>query len=250
MLNAYLKGLLVAVFLIFPGQVFADDTIDLLKQNPDIDKYEFTKAFISSLGDVANAMARFKKGDEYAKDDVQSTVALMQDTKRSSSDYARAADKVKEFTTSKNEMIALIAASLVKSYEDHVKLNDESIALLEEMYGPNTFNNPSKVDLGKFMSRQADFGAKHIEIMRILMETSMFLAQVLVSPHVNSEGNLTKLGITSSQRKDLIKELEMNFDEKVKNGIPKDAKDANYFETSGAFLYEFLANSEMKTLDK
>jgi hypothetical protein len=251
--NMLIKSLLVAVFLIFPVHAFSDtDTTSekLLQKNPDIDKYEFSKAFISSLGDVSSAVSRFKKGDEYAKDDVQSTIALMKDTKRSSSDYARAADKVKEFVNSKNELIALMATSLANAYESHIKLNDESIALLEELYSPNAFNNPNKVDLGKFMSRQADFGAKHEEFMRLLMQTSMYLGQILVSPRVNSDGNLSTIGITRSQREDLIKELELHFDEKVKNGIKKDTQELNYFEASGAFLYEFLANSEMKTLDK
>ncbi len=249
MFSSQIKSLLMALFLIIPSQVLADGVIDdLQKRNPDIDKYEFTKAYIDSLGDVGNALSRFKTEDAYSQDFVQSTIEMMQDTKISTNDYKRAASKIKDYTVSKNETIALMAKAIIKVYENHVKLNDESVILLEEIYSPNNLNNPSKVDLGKLMSRQADLGAQHNEIMRFLMQTSIFITQMLVSPRTDSNGKISTMGITSTQRTDLLKELEINFGEKVKKGFNKDIKEMNYFESSGAILYEFLANSEFKTL--
>ena len=238
-------------FLLSTSPSFSESSYsasEIEKKNPNIDKYEFAKAFIRSLGDVSSALDRFKEvEDQSNKTDIESTMDLMKVTKRSSSDYERAAAQIDDFSRSKNELIALMATSLLASYDSHIQLNDEMIKIYEEMYGPEAMSNPDKVDLGKLMRRQSDLTARHEEFMRFLMQTSLFMTQILVSEQPDSEGKMSILGITSQQKQDLIKDLEIIFGEKVKNGFKKAKGSLNYFDSCGAILYEVLALGNFKT---
>ena len=243
--------LILFCFTLFDNriQLFAGTPKEAVTQNPDINKYEFVKAFINSLSDVASALERFQEVDNQSnKNDIQSTIDLMKVTKRSSADYERAASQIEDFSTSKNGLIVLAATSLRDQYRGHIKLNDEMIKMYEEIYSPEAINNPEKINVGKLMSRQGDLSAKHEEFMRSLMQTSLFLSQILVSEKPDTEGKMSILGITSKQKQDLIKDLEMVFGEKVMIGMKMAKPGLNYFDSCGAILYELLALKDFATL--
>lgn len=251
-MNKATKLVFIALcFTLFINLSLANTSEEIMNQNPDINKYEFMKAFLHSLSDVSSAIERFKEVDNQSnKNDIQSTIDLMKVTKRSSFDYERAASQVEDFSTSKNELIALAATSLRDRYRSHIKLNDEMIKMYEEMYSSEAMNNPEKINVGKLMSRQGDLAAKHEEFMRSLMQTSLFLSQILISEKPDTEGKMSILGITSGQKQDLIKDLEMVFGEKVKIGMKMAKPGLNYFDSCGAILYEVLALKNFKTLDR
>ncbi len=167
---------------------------------------------------------------------------LLNTTKLAIAEYEKAARTLEEYTHSNNEVIQVGSDGALLTY---VQLIETDRGILAEIQNLSRSESPA-FDYGAFVDSVSDLMVEQEQAWKNLLPAAVSVTYVLRESLEEGEG-LDRLGITTEEREELIRLIEMSFGESVKGG-QKASQEA--VVGAAATLYEFLSQPGWKGLDE
>lgn len=258
MKSAFLKTIvLIFMFLFpvcFPGFVFSADQMlgnkkKFKEQNPDWNKYEFTRDYLTSLEYLKKNAERYEEIRTSAPGyrEEQRITVLRDELIHSNVNLRVARNYIKKYHNQTNNGLMLKVSDIfMKVCDEMIELNNQERALLEEMYAFQMKGSLEQFNLDLFESNQKKIYEARRESLRELLKASILVAKVLVSNQENYYGEFDRLGITQEQRYKLLDRLNRFNQENYKGDL---RIGQSFVEGSVVAIREVLENYNYETND-
>ncbi len=250
-----MRSILTALFIVFTAtsHVVADPLYDdmdrFIENNPDGKKYEFVRTYL-------NALMYFKKNADRQKElptidinnlaEAPSVAPIVLALKKDNVNLRIARNLVKKFKTPENGLILKVADLFAKVCDDQMEYNDydrvlyERIAEIQESGYFEDFYPESFLEAQELLAEQRRASFKE------LMEASMLINIVLVSPDRNYYGDFYRLGLTRQQRQNLLYKID-DFKGKGFSGGVEEGQ--TFLQGSVNVIRQILENDSWQVMD-
>jgi len=242
-------SLLIAIFLSFPAYSydFLYDIERMQKYNPDGDKYQFLKKYINCLEYLQTNEERRKTATSFTKSDwsdEQSQKQWRQHIIMDNANLRIARNLIKKYKTSNNGFILKTTELFMQFCNNLINLNNEERKTFEDIIkNKSTFSDLKESDL---INIQSELNNQRKNILKQLLESSMWTQKVLISSEPDRFGELMSLGVTARQRQRLINKLDdfkgKGFDGEVREG-------QSFLQASVSAIREMLEDTSWDSLD-
>lgn len=229
------KFIMVCILMLIPTVVQATE------------EYEFAKDFITGLSLRKNIEEKLKLSEnEKYNNELEEIASVMKLGYLANKEIDQAIKLLSKHANSKNPLIKETAESTINMYRLFISINNKSISFCEELYSPDAIRNQSNRHLGKELSELANMNADKEEVSRSLMFCAVMLTQAMTIIPEKENQVITHMAITSSERKNLITDIDSIFGETAKNGLQVGA---SYLDSSGAAIRQYLTGG-LKSADE
>jgi hypothetical protein len=238
-------SMLFALTLIFSAGISsANDTALFIQNNPDGGKYEFVRHYLQSLNYLFLNESRESKMTLFAgKSDGDQSKLYLQELNRDNVNLRVARNILKKYFSSPNPLMVKTVDLFYSVCGEQIDLNNEEIALIEKG-APIKEINPLTILKGEqsagLLPRQEEIALKRKESLKTLLEASMLINKILISNQLDQDGELVALGITGTERRQLLQRL---------NDFPVE-KTVNQVEQGQSFLQASVASIRGMLEDK
>ncbi|NTV29724.1 MAG: hypothetical protein HGA80_06565 [Candidatus Omnitrophica bacterium] len=221
-----MRSILLFILSVFlaTGPVAAQET-SFKQFNPDVDKYEFAKSFISSLGYYARVSGRLALEDKAAvesRTDIRSIRACIDHRTLDNTDLRIARNYLVRYFKSSNGLIRRVAIDSVATYDRLIGMSVQERTLWQEFEDSRLGGRASSFDEVGFGSKQVLLARDKKEIAKELILQANFVTKVLLSSERCATEDCKELALTQGERYRLAKKLdslsEGNLDWGVKPG--------------------------------
>ena len=220
------------------------------RTNPDIKKYEFVRDYISSLSYLKVNEDESKEINELAATETKEIdrIALLRDNLirnnvnlRIARNYLKKHNKQKE-----NGLILKVVDTFSKMCDDLIALNNQERNLLENLYYTQLKDEMDSFDRSAYERNQERIAAQRKTTSKKLLESSLFVTKVLISPQENYYGEFDRLGITQEERYRLLYKI----DEFAEDGFKGELRAGQTFlQGSVVAIREILEDYDFETID-
>ncbi len=241
--KSLLSGLLVflmAVGLMDPHPSFAQDLF--AKDNPDINKFEFARSYISALGYMKDIHDRWQKNapkKHFTKQKTKFILATINDLSLDSTDLLIIKNYLIKYRSSPNNLMHRIADMVVEATDREITINHQEKRLWQDWYDLNAAKQVTKAKEVEFINAEYSLELRRKEAEKTIVQASVMMTKALMSAkNKNGKGHL--LAITAQQRQKLLDKLDSwgseNLDWGLKTG-------QNTLDGSIAVIREILEDS-------
>jgi len=204
------------------------------------DAYQFVRAETQALVRAQSALERIppeQSPPTTVEELIGQVTATLVGLKEAREEFACAAKIIAPFRLSNDGVIAKSSEAFRAVYSALANLEDQLIQNTQE-----TLKGKSGLsDLGSTIQWRADMTVKFDNMWEALGNGTALSMNALVLP-----GQVGRLKITESQRKDLIREIDDGFGDAVKAGPQKDQSGPTL---AAALIRAFLVNPDWKSKD-
>lgn len=240
--------LLVAVLLAGGGRLsYAQDAFSA--HNPDINKYEFARSYISALKYMKDIDDRWAKNEPkklFADQKDKMIVASFNDLALDSSDLRIVKNYLKKYLISHNLLMRKIADIVVVATSRGIAINDEEKLLWQKWYALNAAGQATRAKEIDFVKTQYSFEVRRKDQDKQIVQASVLLTKLLMSDK-NKDGKGHLLAITAQQRQKLLDKLDTFGSDELDWGIKKGQ---STLEASIAVIRQILEDSIWISLDE
>lgn len=192
------------------------------KYNPDIDKYDFAKNFIISIGYYKRVADRLKVEGELkakTKGDLNLITKYINNCTLDNTDIRIARNMLTRFLTSKNGLIVKVSLQATEAYDQYVALSVKERELWQKFYQHKASGRPDNFDEALFVRQQMDLVAEKKEAEKKLLEASMLIRKVLLSAALCDSDDCSRLVLTKTDRQKLLNFLDVYARDNTQWGI-------------------------------
>jgi len=248
----------IAVFLFFlslfsPIPVFcetpADELLQFQKNNPDGQKYEFVRDYISSLSYLRSNLGRddqlfqSKEQPAFDRELIQARIGSLV---QNNVNMRIARNLLEKYRNSTNGLILKTTDLFTTTSNQFITLNNEERQLLQAMVKDQKEEIP-KDSFQRYVKSWQDLSSQRKTLLLSIVESSLLVTKVLISEKPDRDGQLTRLGVTWEEREKLVEKLNQYFKETDDLGMQEGQ---TYLEASVANLREVLEDhSHWESLD-
>lgn len=200
--------------LILSRYLYAEDIEKFKAYNPDGQKYEFVRNYLTSL-------SYFKANDEKSEnvvikisselDDADKVASLIENLVQENANLRAARNLLKKYKTSPNGLILKVTDLFAKVCDEQIDFNDREKNILKNLHDVLVKADIQNFDKRDFVRTQRWLASERKESLKKLLEASMLVKKVLVSNKPDAYGELTSLGITKEERKKLLSKMNDLF---------------------------------------
>jgi hypothetical protein len=251
-LSVLFLNLWVNAVLLTPRLLAADLPDDIAKFsqfNPDGNKYEFVKTFLSSLGYLKLNGERTADTLDVSIKDMDEKLLGQDMIKNIEQDNAHlrvARNLLKKHALSNNKMIIKVVDLFVLMCDEQIKHNVVEQKLYLDLYDAKKKGRWLSFDREKFVQELKTLVYQKKESSRKLLEASLLVSKILVSSKPDEYGEFITLGITSQERAKLLKKIE-EFEGKGYAGKLRGGQ--TFLEGSISSIREVLEDESWELLD-
>lgn len=232
---------------------FAEDHADFIKNNPDGQKYDFIRTYLTALNylymnetrqskrDFTNIQGTSKeKNDQYFRELMRDNINIR--TSR---------NLMKPYFSAGNPLMVKATDIFYQVCDEQAKLNDEEMELIKKETPVKTKIDPNHLP-EKNDSVQAPLDEyivlnnRRKESLQKLLEASLLAAKVLISNKTDQEGDLVVLGINKEERKKLLLKTDIfrgsGYEGEMREG-------QSFLEASVASIRDVLKDPSWGTLE-
>ncbi len=246
--------LTIGLLLLGSAQVQAKDMYsnpEKFRQfNPDGQKYQFARDYISSL--------KYLYANEQRDERLQATTLetfdkdkrskMLQDNLNNQNVNLRVArNLLKRYQVSKNGLILKVVDLFVKSCDELIALNEKEKDLLDDIDAQENKPLPSQALASRFKRDQVHLALERKEASKKILKASVLLSKLLVSQKEDKHGEFVSLGITAQERKKLLEDLNSFSGEKYKG---KMRQGQSALEGSVSAIRQILEDKSWGSLEK
>lgn len=222
---------------------------DFSKNNPDINKYEFARSYISALSYMKDIDDRWVENTPkklYPNDKKRMIMATIYDLTLDSSDLLIIKNYLRKYLLAPNMLIRKVADNAVVAVSQEIAINHEEKTLWEKWYDLNAAGQASRPKEIDFVKAQYSLELSRKEADKNFIQATVMMTKVLISGK-NKDGKGHLLAITSQQRQKLLDKLDSfgkdNLDWGLKSG-------QSTIEGSIAVVREILEDSIWISIDE
>lgn len=197
---------------VFSGvELTREDKEHFVQLNPDVNKYEFVKDFLESLTyfELNDKRSRFSQVEiDLEYEEAQKSNALLKTLIQNNVNLRVARNMIKNYRKAENGLMINVANLFVDLCDTLIKYNSRDIDILGKIYELQVSgDNPA--DLRKtFLDQQNELSIARKESLMKLLESSILVTKILISPKTDNNGKYNFIGITSDQRDKLLYKLD------------------------------------------
>lgn len=184
---------------------------NLFKQNnPDIEKYDFTRSYIASFAYLQSLDKRLKESENMnSRGNVFNFIQWNLDRLgKDNMDLRIAKNYVAKYFTVPNPLMRKVIDTYVYSCDQLVSLNLEERNLWQKMYGVNKQGKVSPEQDREFMKKQGEISAKRKTAMVSLTESAALLTKLMLSENTKDKQAKKRLALTAKERDRLLRKLD------------------------------------------
>lgn len=219
------------------------------EQNPDWNKYEFTRDYLTSLEYLKSNADRYEETRLFAaqQEEDKRLILLRDELIHNNVNLRVARNYLKKYHTQVNNGLMLKVADIfINVCDELIVFNNEERKLLEDFNAARLKGKVDDARLEAFTSDQQRIYAAKKESLKNLLQASLLVAKVLVSNKENYYGEFDRLGITQEQRYKLLEKIN-HFNEKQYKGDLRTGQ--SFVEGSVVAIREILENYNYETND-
>jgi len=228
---------------------FYDDVVQFIDKNPDGNKYEFVKTYITSLTYIlANEVRRENEPQINSGnlEDSQSIGEIMDGLTLDSVNWRIAKNMLKRYRSPDNGLILKVTDLFLQMSDEQIEYNSHERFLMGQLYEAQISGNLYSFDSYKFFQEIQKLAALRKESMKKMLESAILVTKVLISSEQNEYGELDSLGVTDDERDRLLFKLDDFYgpysETKVYEG-------QSFLQASIATLKDFLTDYSWKSQD-
>jgi len=219
------------------------------KNNPDLNKYEFARSYITALSYMKDINDRWGKNAPqklFAGQKLKMIMATLNDLALDNTDLLVIKHYLLKYLISPNRLIRKVADIVVVATNREIAINEDEKKLWEEWYDLNEAAQATKLKEIEFLKSQDAMELQRKEADKDIIQASVFMTKILVSEK-NKNGHGHLLAITAQQRQKLLDKLDSfgsdNLDWGLKSG-------QTTLEGSIAVIREILEDSIWISIDE
>jgi hypothetical protein len=211
MQTAMKRTFLTAIFLvtIFISSVYSADN-SFKNNNPDGQKYEFVRSYISALGYFHTINQRWAKNPPKKKfkgDDARIILGTMEALVQDNVDLRVAKNYMIKYLSIPNPFMRKVSDMMIVVCDSEISLNNKSKFLWQDWLNLKSSGIPNQDQEKIFIKSQRDIELKRKEYDKMLIQASIYLTKVVLSQeNLNDKGKL--LAITEVERDKLLDNLD------------------------------------------
>lgn len=249
MKKIFLTVLLISLFITSAGAInLYQDMREFIEYNPDGQKYEFVKDYISSLG-YFKVNARRTNNAAYVtsegKTDKEKIETVVKSLILDNANLRVARNLLRTYELSDNGLILKVRIMFYHVCDDLIEINTKERQYFEDLLKNNVgdFSTELRKKIADF---QLGVALQRKEISKSLLETSILVSQVLISNVADYGGEFFYLGITDAERVKLLDKL-YDLDQGENQGGIQEGQ--TFLGASIAAIREILEDDSWDTLD-
>lgn len=231
----------------------AEDTQEFIKNNPDGQKYDFVRNYLTALNYINLNETRKSKRDfsKYEGAKEEKLDQYVRELTRDNVNIRTARNLMKRYFSVDNPLMVKVTDIFYVVCDEQTKFNDEEISLMKNgvaekiVYTPNNLPDQNQNSPG-LLNKQIELNNRRKDSHQKLLEASVLVGKVLVSSQTDTEGELVVLGVNDEQRKKLLLKMDefygAEFEGKMREG-------QSYLEASVVAIREILEDYSWGTLD-
>ena len=221
---------------------------EFVQNNPDIQKYEYARSFISSLNYIKAVYERWHRSsptkDFKGVKDVTLMRGFLSYLIKDNSDLRIAKNYLKTYLESKNALIRKSADMFILGCNTVIAINDKEKQIWDQWNAIKGSGLGTRKNETAFLNAQVELALKRKEAFKNIIGSSVLLTKVLRSVQNKDEKGVL-LAINAVQRKKLLKSL----DEVGKTNLDWGLKAGQTFqEASVAVIREILEDPIYKSM--
>jgi hypothetical protein len=246
-------SILIVLICFLPSLVCADiysNSEKFKEYNPDGQKYQFARDYLSSLNYLyANAQRDLKirgrvldslKPEERAK-------VLKENLNLQNVNLRVARNLLKTYKTSNNGMILKVTDLFMKACNEQILINEKEVGFLNTVSSLQEQNLPAQAVVSRIKKEQIRLGLERKESLKQILRSSILVGKLLVSDKADRFGELIYLGITKEERKKLLDQLKAFPGDKFKGKL---RGGQSYLEASVTTIRQVLEDQNWTTVDR
>jgi hypothetical protein len=209
-----MRSLLIALGFLFMGAplVAAQQAPSSFKQlNPDIDKFDFAKTFITSLSYYGKMDKRLveeqKAGDQFAQEP-KALKAIIDNRTNDNTDLRVAKNYLVKYASSKNMLIRKVAYDLAVAYENHILVSSKERSMWQAYYKFKSTGIPKDLNEPEFKRQMENLARDRRSAALSVLEQVMMLKKVILSAARCADENCQELALTQRERDKLVTKLD------------------------------------------
>lgn len=191
-------------------QVFATEN-EFKKNNPDGNKYEFARSYISALNYFYTINQRWEKNPpkkKYKADDLKVIRRSMEYFVQDNLDLRVAKNYMVKYLSFSNPFMRKASDMLIVACNQDIALNNKAKNLWQDWLNKKSLTAPTLEEQKSFIKAQREIELKRKQSDKIIIEASMLMTKVLLSQdNPNDKGHL--LAINQKQRSNLLDDLDV-----------------------------------------
>ena len=180
------------------------------KNNPDVNKYEFARSYITALSYMKEINDRWHKNAPkklYADQKNKMILATIDDLSLDSSDLLIIKNYLIKYLLSPNMLMRKVADMVVVAISREIAINHEEKLLWQKWYDLNTAGQVIRSKEKEFVKTQYSLELRRKETDKNIVKATVMMTKVLISDQ-NKNGKGYRLAITAQQRQKLLDKLD------------------------------------------
>lgn len=222
---------------------------DFHKNNPDVNKYEFARSYVSALSYMRAIDDRWNRNAPkklFADQKDKMILATINDLTLDSSDLLIIKNYLVKYLMSPNMLMRKVADIVVVAVSREISINHEEKTLWEKWYDLNAAGQATRPKEIDFVKTQHSLELRRKEADKDIIRASVLLTKVLISDQ-NQDSKGHRLAITAQQRQKLLDKLDSFGGDTLEWGL---RSGQTTLEGSIAVIREVLEDSIWISLDE
>ena len=248
-MNKYILIVLVGIFMTVVRITYADDADEFKSHNPNGQKFEFVRSYVTSLGYFNKILIRWQTEnprEKYKGDQKKMMQAYMDYLALDNSELRVAKNYLTKYLSSPNAMMRKVTDMYLSLCETQIDFNIKERGLWQDFIKGKSAQPDQAASLEKeFVAKQQQLVYERKENFKDLIVVSVLVSKVLMHEDAEKEKS-HQLAVTAKQREKLIAKLDDfardNLDWGVKSG-------QTVLQASVAAIREVLEDPLWKSLE-
>lgn len=223
------------------AQLYKADFEQFKKNNADGEKYNFVKDYLLALDAIEKNEEKFEKWTDYLgkgnkelTEDIKSYIDYLQ---QSNIHFRLAKNLLNKYKKSENTLIIKSVMLFNEACNGVAQSNNDERKLLSVYYEQIVADIDRELNQTKLFEEQQRIAYQRKEAFKMILESSLYVKKILISNVPNRYGEFVRLGVTETERKQLIDKLNTFFGTNGQAGM---AVGQNILEASVAEIREIL----------
>jgi hypothetical protein len=246
---------LLLLFAIYGGMIVHPDLApasaadEFKKNNPDIQKYEFARSYITSLSYMKQIYDRWNEDAPkklFAQQRVKMIRSILNDLALDDSDLRIIKNYLVKYLGYPNMLMRKVADMVVVATNQEISVNNEEKLLWDKWYGLLATGQATRAKEIEFVKAQYSLELKRKEADKDIVKASVLMTKVLISDK-NKNGRGHILAVTAVQRQKLLDKLDSFGSDTLDWGLKPGQRT---LEASIAVIREILEDSIWISIDE
>lgn len=251
-----MKKIIILFFVVFMmaplswGEDLYSNPTKFKEFNPDGQKYQFARDYLSSLHYLYSNAQRDLKIKRTALDELEpeARTKLLRDNLNYHNVNLRVArNLLKKYQTSDNGLILKSVDLFIKACDEQIAINEKESRFLEGASSTEQKNLPAQAVDSRMKREQTRLGLERKESSKKFLRASILVSKLLISDKEDRFGELIYLGMTKNERQKLLDQLKSFPGDKFKGKL---RQGQSFLEASVSTIRQVLEDSNWATIDR